>query len=75
MAASLAPIKRELRNQIKYVLKGLPEAAAATQCMSCTVSLLLMLMLKSIKCYQDSLVNARVQGSTPDKCLSVYAGR
>jgi transcriptional regulator of aromatic amino acid metabolism len=35
MAASLAAVKKELRNKIKGILKTLPEAAAATQSTSC----------------------------------------
>jgi hypothetical protein len=36
MAASLATVKKELRQKIKIILKELPEAAAASQCM-CSV--------------------------------------
>lgn len=35
MAASLAAVKKELRSKIRDILKGLPEAAAATQSTSC----------------------------------------
>lgn len=35
MAASLAAVKKELRTKIRDVLKGMPEAAAATQSTSC----------------------------------------
>ncbi|KAH6857259.1 5-formyltetrahydrofolate cyclo-ligase [Alternaria rosae] len=42
MAASLAAVKKELRTKIRDVLKGIPEAAAATQTSNATKTLLSM---------------------------------
>ncbi|KAI4673696.1 uncharacterized protein J4E88_008752 [Alternaria novae-zelandiae] len=42
MAASLAAVKKELRSKIRDILKGLPEAAAATQTSNATKTLLSM---------------------------------
>ncbi|KAI4948110.1 hypothetical protein J4E91_006104 [Alternaria rosae] len=42
MAASLAAVKKELRTKVRDVLKGIPEAAAATQTSNATKTLLSM---------------------------------
>lgn len=42
MAASLAAVKKELRNRIRSILKGLPEAVAAAQSSTATKTLLSM---------------------------------
>jgi hypothetical protein len=75
MAGSLAAVKKELRKTIRDILKDLPEAAAASQSMTPSGVVVFKLMHPSFQCDQDTTGYARVQSSTQNKHLPVYAGR
>lgn len=74
MAGSLAAIKKELRKKIKIVLKDVSDASAASQSSLFNHKYLHPgLMLLSVKCDQNTLVVARVQGCEKDQRLSIHA--